>query len=223
MSRTYHGAAALVLALWAGCASALPPEPPRVSAQQPDDADKLYADIRKVLRELKSEKSAQRREALAVEAVKLGQRCDRASPGNPLCDYGLALALGAQARERPATAHDGLPLMAKRLEKAAANDPELDHAGPERVLGLLQARAPGWPTGPGDPESALENARKATTRDPGYAPNWLALAEAADVAGDAKARREAAQNAVSLADKAARQGEPDAASWHHDAQRFLEK
>jgi hypothetical protein len=211
------------LALWSGCASALPPAPTQVPGQKPDDPDKLYADIRKILREMKSEKSADHRESMATQAVKLGQRCDQADPGNPLCDYGLALALGAQARERPSTAHDGLPIMAERLEKAAATDPELDHAGPERVLGLLLSRAPGWPNGPGDPASGLENARRAATRDPGYAPNWLAVAEAADVTGDAKARHEAAENAVALADKAAHQGDPDAADWRRDAQQFLDK
>jgi hypothetical protein len=191
----------LIWLLWA-CAPALSPLPTNtagVAGQKPDDAATLYASIRKVLRELNGEPSAERREDLAVEAVKLGQRCDQAAPGNALCDYGLALALGAQARERPATARDGLPIMAERLQKAAASDPALDHAGPERVLGLV------------------------LVREPGYAPNWLAVAEAADVMGDARARREAAQTAVALAKKAESAGEPDAATWQRDAQQLLGK
>jgi hypothetical protein len=221
----YSGQAAwlALFLVWGGCASALPPAPAHVAGEEPGDPEQLYADIKKILKDIKTEKSAQKREAMAVQAVKLGQRCDQAAPGHPLCDYGLALALGTQARERPATAHDGLPLMAKRLQHAAEKDPVLDHAGPERVLGLLQVRAPGWPTGPGDPESGLENARKAASREPDYAPNWLALAEAADVNGDAKVRRDAAKNAVALAERAAQAGDPDAASWRSDAQKLLQK
>jgi hypothetical protein len=217
-----------ICALAIGCASALKPLDAQVAGPSapgaaPQDPASFLASIRALLRQIDAEQSSGKRETLASQAVVLGQRCDQQARGDPHCDYGLALALGVQARERPATAHDGLPLMAERLQRAAARDPGLDHSGPERVLGFLLVRAPGWPTGPGDPESGLEVARKAAARDPGYAPNWLAVAEASDVTGDAAARLEAAQKALALADQAAQSGEPDAAAWQRDAKKLLAK
>lgn len=211
----------LACSLLAGCASALHPVSTKaVAAGSQQGAESLYASIRKLLRDINTEPSASRREAMAVEAVTQGQLCENAFPGSAFCDYGLALALGVQAREKPSTAHDGLPIMAEHLQRAAASDPALDHAGPERVLGLLLVRAPGWPAGPGDPETGLEIARKAAAREPGYAPNWLAVAEAANATGDSKTRREAAQTAADLAEKARKAGEPDAQIWLRDAKEL---
>lgn len=214
----------LACSVLVGCASALKPVSSKVvTGAAQGDPSALYAGIRKQLRDIDAEPSAERREAMAVEAVQLGQRCEQAAPGNPWCAYGLALALGVQAREKPSTARDGLSHMVKRLERVAQTDPSLDRAGPERVLAFVLARSPGWPTGPGDPEAAVESARKATHRDAAYAPNWLALAEAADAIGDAQARRDAAKKALTLADVAARSGEADAAAWQRDANKFLQK
>jgi hypothetical protein len=224
MKRGANARRAMGSLFWlSGCASALHPIASNVSGSKPADPAVLYADLRTLLREINAEPAADRRELLSVQAVELAQRCDQEAPGNPLCDYGLGLALGVQAREKTATAHDGLALMAKHLERAAAGDPSLDHAGPERVLGLLLVRAPGWPTGPGDPEAGLQTAQKAAQRAPDYAPNWLAVAEAADATGDAEARKQAALAASRLADAAKAAGEPDAADWQKDAQKWLSK
>ncbi len=94
------------------------------------------------------------------------------------CDYRLALALGQQARERPATAADALPRITALLAQVVAAAPELDEAGGQRVLALVLLRAPGWPVGPGDPEQGLAQAREAVRLSPAYPPNLLALAEA---------------------------------------------
>ena len=207
-----------------GCASALEPLPP-ASAREAQAAhetpDVLYAHLRKIVREVDLVKDPKRRAALSAEAVQLGQRCAQLAPQDARCDYGLALALGVQARERPATAHDGLPKMADRLQRAARIDPMLDHAGPERVLGLLLARSPGWPTGPGDPDEGLASARRATELDPSYAPNWLAVAEGASVTGDTALKRQAAQKAAKLAQTAQETGEQDAAKWLEQAKGIL--
>ena len=212
-----------------GCASALKPlDAQAVTAAQgasaePQDPEALLSRIRKLLREVEAEGSAERRKQLVVEAVQLGQICDSKAPADPRCDYGLALALGAQARERPKTAHDGLPRMVERLERAAKSDPALDHGGPTRVLSLVLVRAPGWPTGPGDPETGLEEAQKAVKLDDAYAPNWLALAEAADATGDEETRKKAAEKAASLAEGARAAGEPDAEKWLKDALALRDK
>lgn len=218
-----HAALFSLCALWTACAPALSPAPNVPSEELPQTPAALYAEIRALLRQADEEPEGKHREELAVQAVRLGQQCDQIAAGNALCDYGLALALGVQARERPSTAHDGLAIMEKRLQRAAATDPALDHAGPERVLGLLLVRAPGWPTGPGDPEAGLASARKAAARNPDYAPNWLAVAEAADVLDDANTREHAARTALALAQRAAQTGEPKAADWERDANKLFTK
>jgi hypothetical protein len=212
MNGRLRAALGLACTLSAGCASAL--HNVEAGERVPgEDAESLYAELRKVLHEIQEAPSPSRRETMAVEAVKLGQRCEQLAPTDARCEYGLALALGVQAREKPATANDALPLMVTRLERAAKSSPALDHAGPERVLGLVLVRSPGWPAGPGDPASGLEVARRAAERDPAYAPNWLAVAEAADAVGDSRSRTEAANRAATLAEQAGQAGEPAAETW----------
>jgi len=205
--------------LMLGCASALPPpgQVQKVAGADTDDPAQLYQHVRERLRTLEHEGSQKRRAELAREAVALGERCEHVAPQDAQCAYGLALALGAQAREQPSTAHDGLALMADRLARAEKEDSTIDHAGPARVLALLLTRAPGWPTGPGDPDSGLEHAKDATTREPAYAPNWLALAEAARAVGDGELQREAADRAHELAEADAQRGEDSAQTWLHEA------
>lgn len=167
------------------------------------------------------EPDRQRREALALEAVQLGQWCGRRAPSEVECDYRLALALGQQARERPATAHDGLERMIALLERAAASIPDVDGTGPDRVLALVRLRAPGWPAGPGDPETALDNAQRAVERSPGEPSNHLALGEALAANGHPGPAREAYQRARGLAESREAAGDPDAGEWVRDARKAL--
>jgi hypothetical protein len=120
-----------------------------------------------------------------------------------------------------ATARDGLRLMVQHLRRAAALDPSLDRAGPERVLAILLLRAPGWPLGPGDPEAALPEARRAAERFPDHPPNQLALAEALAAAGDVEGSRASAERGLTLAQASAASGDPDATEWVVEAQRVL--
>jgi hypothetical protein len=159
------------------------------------------------------------RGALSSSAVDAGQACLERAPGSALCHYGLALALGIQARERRATARDGLGKMVEHLRAAARADPDLDHAGPERVLALVLTRAPAWPIGPGDPEGAVEAARRAVQREPEYPPNPLALAGALLAAGDRAEARRAAERGLALARTEA--GAPEAADWVKDGEALL--
>lgn len=161
------------------------------------------------------------RAALATSAVDAGQLCLQRAPQSAACHYGLALALGVQARERHATATQGLKLMVEHLQRAAELDPRFDDAGPQRTLALLLVRAPGWPTGPGDPEGGLAEARKAVSLSPEYAPNALALAEALLATGAKEEGRQWAQRAQALAQAA--RGNPDAAEWAREAAQLLAK
>lgn len=163
------------------------------------------------------------RERAATGAVNAAQWCSRIDPASAVCDYWLAVSLGLQARERRSTALDALPRIVELLESAAAVDPEIDEAGPHRVLALVLLRAPGWPSGPGDPDRGLEEARRAVELRPDYPPNQLCLGEALDKTGDEAGGGEAYRLAARLARERLDAGERDAPEWLERAERALER
>jgi len=168
---------------------------------------------------IEHEPDADRRRELAVEAVQISQWCGRFHPEVVECDYRLALAVGQQARERSSTAVDGLDVMVKLLEGVIADDPKLDFAGGHRVLALVLLRAPGWPTGPGDPEMGLDHARMAVGVAPDHPPNQLVLGEALIENGQRDEAIEILELAVELAGKET--GDPDAVEWLTAAREVL--
>jgi len=153
------------------------------------------------------------REAAAVSAVQAAQLCGEAAPGEGACTYWLAVALGVQARERRATALDALPRIVALLEQAAVDRPELEHAGPHRVLALVLVRAPGWPAGPGDADSGLEHARRAVALAPEFPPNQLCLAETLAAVDEHEESRKVLNRAVALVREWQTRGEPEADEW----------
>jgi predicted Zn-dependent protease len=169
------------------------------------------------------EKDVKVRTNLAVSAVQAGQWCLRRDPTSPACKFWLGVALGLQARDRPATVEDGLKRMAHLLREAAKDAPLLEEAGPERVLALLLTRAPGWPIGPGDAEEALVLARKAVELRPDYPPNQVALGEVLLKNDDRAKAQEALARAIDLAGKAPAASDPDAPSWIAEARAFLQR
>lgn len=195
-----------------------------VGAARADEAraEGLLGAMRAIAWLVETEADGVRREDLATEAVQLGQWCERRAPANPECAYRLALAVGQQARERPATAHDGLTVMIDLLERVAATAPDLDAAGPDRVLALVRLRAPGWPAGPGDPETALEGARRAVARAGAYPPNQMVLGEAFKANGHRDDARAAYERARALAEARLAAGDPDAAGWRREITSALD-
>jgi hypothetical protein len=181
----------------------------------------LVGAMRAISLRLEHERSAAERDALAVRAVQLGQWCARRAPRSPACAYRLAIALGEQARERHATAQDGLKRMVELLRQAIAADPRLDEGGPHRVLGLLLLRAPAWPLGPGDPEAGLREARAAAELVPDAAENQLALGEALAQNDHPEEARGAYARAAALAARAEAAGDPDAPRWRAEATKAL--
>jgi len=166
------------------------------------------------------EDKAMRLEAAQV-AVQSGQLCAQAVPGDPACAYWLGVGLGLQAMERRSTALDALPRIEKAFLRAAADAPEMEQGGADRALTMLYARAPGWPTGPGDPDLALEHARKAVAIDGTYPPNLLALGEALAATGDDGGSRATYEEALTLARQWSARGDPDAPDWIRDAESAL--
>ncbi len=162
--------------------------------------------------------AADRRKELVAEGVQIGQWCRRLFPDAAECRYRLALAVGQQARERTSTAVDGLAVMVELLEGVITDAPELDFAGGRRVLALVLLRAPGWPTGPGDPELALEHARAATEAFPGYPPNQLVLGEALAENGLRDESRRALELGIELARD---RRDPDSKEWVEQGEAAL--
>lgn len=157
----------------------------------------------------------------AVSAVQTAQWCGRREPALPACDYWLGVAVGLQAREVRVTADNGLKTMVPALRRAIEKDQEYDEAGPLRVMALVLIRAPGWPVGPGDPEAALEHAKKAVALRPEYPPNVLALAEALAANKDREQARATYIKGKRLAAVAREAGDPDAPFWIVEADQAL--
>lgn len=155
------------------------------------------------------------------EAIVAAQWCEETVPAEAGCAYWLGVAVGLQARERPSTGLDALPRMVALLERAASKAPRLDDAGPDRALALLYVRAPGWPTGPGDPDQGLEHAQRAVGLCPSYPPNLLALAEALAATGESEAGRETYRHALELSKKMAAEGNMEAGRWINEAETAL--
>jgi Flp pilus assembly protein TadD len=75
--------------------------------------------------------------------------------------------------------------------------------------------------GPGDPEAALEHAKKAVALKPEYPPNVLALAEALAANKDREQARATYGKGKALAAKSREAGDPDAPFWIVEADQAL--
>ena len=163
------------------------------------------------------------REDLATRAVHAGQWCLEVAPDSPACRYRLAIAVGVQARERPGTGLDAMPTMLELLQAARSEDPELDRGGPDRVMALVYLRAPGWPSGPGDPDLGYEHAVAAVSIDSGYPPNHLVLGEALVMLERENEAIRAYGSALSLAELQREGCSSDAGEWIREAQEALNR
>jgi len=188
-----------------------------VAQASPDDLDALISALRARLWLAEREPSSRSRERESTMAVQTAQWCQRRAPDDARCAYWLGAALGVQARERHATALDALPRVEELFTQAAAADPTIDDGGPHRALALLYLRAPGWPSGPGDPERGLEHAEQAVEVRPDCAPNLLALGEALLAVHKLEDARRAYERALEIAEGCKERGVPDAAEWADSA------
>jgi hypothetical protein len=162
------------------------PVRPDLTAPLPTSVEDLTAAIAADSSRSEREPDASIRDQLAEDALRHADACIARAPQSAACLYYRAVALGLEAKAHPLRAGELLKSMLESLTSADAVDPEFDQAGPSRVRALVLTRAPGWPLGPGDPDTGLVAARRAVTLRPQYPPNVLALAEALAKTGDAK-------------------------------------
>jgi hypothetical protein len=167
------------------------------------------------------DENSKRRSEVATRAVDAAVWCGRTVPDDPVCDYWLGAALGMQAQERRSTGLSALPEIEAAFLRAAEAAPDLESAAPDRGLALFYLRAPGWPTGPGDPDLGLEHARAAVQRFPHHPANLMALAEALEATGDGDNATQTWQEAVEAATAFTTAGDPDGPSWHSEAMAGL--
>jgi tetratricopeptide (TPR) repeat protein len=187
----------------------------------PEGVEGLYGAMLARVWRVEHTQDASARDALAGSAVDAGRQCLERAPDHVACHFGLAQALGVQARERLATALVLVREMVAHLRRAAELDPRFEQGGPARVLSVVLVRAPGWPVGPGDAEQGLEEARKAVALSPEYPPNLLALSDALLANDEVAESRTWAERALALARDAQARGEPDAPSWVRQAEQLL--
>ncbi len=217
------GVAALLLA---ACTATLKPK--SLAAEQPQEPQRSPTSVADLAATVAADSAksdaagdAQTREQLAADAGRTAQACLQLDPQAVACLYSHALALGLEARAHPLRANELLKTMLESLHAAQAADAGYDEAGPDRVMALVLVRAPGWPLGPGDPDAALNAARRAVQLQPHYPPNLLALAEALSKTGDAAGARESYQRAKDLAQGAPPTAERD--DWLKQADQALQR
>jgi hypothetical protein len=91
--------------------------------------------------------------------------------------YYLAMNLGQLARTEYLGALALVKEMEPEFQTAGELDALLDHAGPERNLGLLYRDAPGWPVSIGNPSKAQPLLKQAVKLAPDFPENYLHLIE----------------------------------------------
>lgn len=183
MKRCIGIAAAALLA--AGCKTppTRPIAPPSQALEQ-QSVEQMSQAVAEDAQRSDGETNAASRAQLSADANRDAQACLAKAPRAAACLYYHGIALGLAARAHPLHAAEYLKSMLEALAAAEAVDPEFDHAGPARVQALVLSRAPAWPLGPGDAETAVIAARRAMLLQPRYPPNVLALAEALSKSGD---------------------------------------
>jgi tetratricopeptide (TPR) repeat protein len=123
-------------------------------------------------------KETERKAALAEEGIGAARFLLQRDPNNGEGVFFLALNLGELARTKSIGALPLLRQMEKALLQAATINPHLEHAGPDRSLGLLYLETPGWPVSIGSKRKAREHLEQAVKLEPDYPDNHLSLLEA---------------------------------------------
>jgi tetratricopeptide (TPR) repeat protein len=117
------------------------------------------------------------RAALANQGIAACRALVAREPKIAAGHYYLAMNLGQRARTEFLGALALVKEMEPEFQKAGALDALLDHAGPERNLGLLYRDAPGWPVSIGDAAKAQPLLKQAVALAPDFPENHLHLIE----------------------------------------------
>jgi len=164
------------------------------------------------------EERAQQEKDIA-SAVDLGRRAVAAVPKRAEGHYYLAAALGLFSQFHSVMNH--LPEMAREGMLAAAIDPMIDHAGPDRLLGSLYGFAPEPPISIGDQDKGLGLLRLAVKLAPDEPENHVRLAELLAAMGDRTEAKRQLQTALFL--DSSGNDPTETLAWQLDAKKLWEK
>lgn len=117
------------------------------------------------------------RTALANEGIAVCRALTIRAPTVPEGHYYLAMNLGQLARTKWLEALGLVKDLERGLMLASGMNPRLDHAGPDRCLGLLYRDAPGWPISLGSKSKARTHLLRAVELAPQFPENHLVLVE----------------------------------------------
>lgn len=114
----------------------------------------------------------------AVNGRKMAEAAIARDPKNGTAHYLAAYLAGLVAENQPLKGLGLVPIIERSAIEASRLNPELDHGGPDRMLGELYLRAPDPPVSVGDLEKAIDHYRRAVMQDPNFVENRLGLGEA---------------------------------------------
>jgi len=118
------------------------------------------------------------RAQLAIEGIDAARTASRLDAQCGPARYYLAMNLGQLARTQLLGALKLVTEMEEQFALAAKLEPGLDHAGPDRNLGILYREAPGWPASIGSRHKARIHLKKAVELAPTFPLNQLELLKA---------------------------------------------
>ena len=109
---------------------------------------------------------------------KLAENTVMRFPQSGVARYLVAYLTALEAKYDPLSGLDLVPIVEREALTAAQLNPKVDHGGPDRMLGELYLRAPGFPVSIGDSRKAVTHYRRAVDQDPNFPGNRLGLVEA---------------------------------------------
>ncbi|MEQ2005452.1 MAG: hypothetical protein ABMA26_01540 [Limisphaerales bacterium] len=164
------------------------------------------------------------RKALANEGIAVCRALTIHAPTVPEGHYYLAMNLGQLARTKWLEALGIVKDLERGLKLASGMNPRLDHAGPDRCLGLLYRDAPGWPVSVGSKSKARTHLLRAVELAPDFPENHLVLVETWVMLKEKKILQRDLDTLAALLPKARKQfsGEDWAALWDDWERRWQE-
>ena len=127
---------------------------------------------------VKQGKDKELRLADAEKGRKLAETAVTMLPRSGLAHYLYAYLTGLEAENDSLRGLELVPVIEREALLAAKLNPEVDGAGPDRMLGELYLRAPAFPVSIGDSARAVDHYRRAVAQESRFFENRLGLAEA---------------------------------------------
>jgi tetratricopeptide (TPR) repeat protein len=196
----------------------------QAARQSPTSVTSLVQLARAIFDRAEFARNDDEREQLAQRGIAAARHALSLQSTNAAAHYWLALDLGQLARTKSFGALKLVREIESEFLRAAALDPHVDFAGPDRGVGQLYRDAPGWPTSVGSRKKAREHLERAVELHPEFPENQLALLESFEQWADRAGFQRQLKSAEKILDSAPKKfpGEEWASSRADWAQRWGE-